>query len=90
MANINYLSTLNHYSFLPPGTICRVRGNGSNPHKFDYVKDDTIPIPGLLVKEELVRAKTDGTVLYRKVGEVAKTVAELRKDRQPVNRNPRV
>lgn len=84
--DINYIAQLEDYSLLPPGTICRVAGTGSNKHKFDYVKDNTTVILGLMVKEVLVQAKLDGTITFRKVGEVAKTAAELKKDGKKPNK----
>lgn len=84
--NINYIAQLEDYSLLPPGTICRVAGTGPNKHKFDYVRNNATVIPGLMVKEVLVQAKLDGTILFKKVVEVAKTAAELKKEGKKPNK----
>ena len=75
MANINYLAILNDWSFLPPGTVCRI--GGTTP-KFDYTTD-AVPI-ATVPKEVLKRVDSKGTILYVKVGETAQTSAELKKE----------
>ncbi|TXH47451.1 MAG: hypothetical protein E6Q97_27070 [Desulfurellales bacterium] len=75
----NYLATLNYMTHIPDGSI--YRGSG----KFDFMVDDTLPIP--IMKEKLVELKENADVIYKKAGETTKIRAELKKEDKPIAKN---
>ena len=70
------IATIADFSHLPPYVI--FRGRSGKVFKVEF--DDSAEV---VVKEKLVEAKPDGTVVFRKQGETAKTFAELIKEGKP-------
>jgi len=70
------IATTANFSHLVPGVI--FRGKSGKDLKVEF--DDSVKV---VVKEKLVEAKPDGTVVFRKPGETAKTSAELIKEGKP-------
>lgn len=70
------IATVADFSHLPPYAI--FRGRLGKELKVEF--DDSVKV---VVKEKLVEAKPDGTVVFRKPGETAKTSAELIKEGKP-------
>ena len=70
------IATTANFSLFSPGVI--FRGKSGKDLKVEF--DDSVKV---VVKEKLVEAKPDGTVVFRKPGETAKTSAELIKEGKP-------
>lgn len=64
------------FSHLVPYTI--FRGKSGNLLKVEF--DDSVKV---VIREKLVEAKPDGTAVFRKPGETAKTSVELIKEGKP-------
>jgi len=62
------------------------RGKSSKELKIEF-KDDQKPT---VIKEKLVEVKPDGSAVFRKAGETAKTSAELIKEGKPPVKEPPV
>lgn len=85
MSQINVLAVLPNHCAVPKGAI--FRGKTGNELKVDFYYDDTIPATTRNpIKEELKKAKEDGTVTYIKPGETIKTSTELIKEGKPVSK----
>jgi hypothetical protein len=65
------------FTLLPPGVI--FRGKSGKDLKVEF--DDEVK--SIVIKDKLVEAKPDGTAIFRKPGETAKTSAELIKEGKP-------
>lgn len=66
-----------NFALLLPGVI--FRGKSGKDLKVEFDDEDK----SVVVKEKLVEAKPDGTVVFRKPGETAKTSAGLIKEGKP-------
>lgn len=66
-----------NFSLLSPGVI--FRGKSGKDLKVEFDDEDK----SVVVKEKLVEAKPDGTAVFRKPGETAKTSVELIKEGKP-------
>lgn len=71
------IATPANFSHLVPGVI--FRGKSGKSLKVEF--DDSMKV--VVTQEKLVEAKPDGTVVFRKPGETAKTSAELIKEGKP-------
>ena len=71
------IATCHPWSHIPPGVI--FRGKSGKELKLEFKADK----PPTSIKEKLVEAKTDGTVVFKKPGETTKTSAELIKEGKP-------
>lgn len=71
------IALMHNFTLMEKGAICR--GFSGKEIKLEY-KSDSAP---KTIKEKLIEAKSDGTVLFKKAGETTKTSAELKKEGKP-------
>lgn len=74
----NYIIvTVPGFTLIQSGAI--YRGKSGKDLKIEFKTDQ----PPTIIKEKLVEAKLDGSVIFRKTGETVKTSAELIKEGKP-------
>jgi len=78
------IATVPNFTLIQAGAI--YRGKSGKDLKVEF-KDDQKPA---VIKEKLVEVKPDGSAVFRKAGETAKTSAELIKEGKPPVKKPPV
>ena len=78
------IATVPNFTLINAGAI--YRGKSGKELKIEF-KDDQKPA---VIKEKLVEVKPDGSAVFRKAGETAKTSAELIKEVKPPVKEPPV
>lgn len=78
------IATVPDFTLIPAGAI--YRGKSGKDLKVEF-KSDQKPT---VIKEKLVEVKPDGSAVFRKSGETAKTSAELIKDGKSPGKEPPV
>ena len=78
------IATVPNFTLINAGAI--YRGKSGKELKIEF-KDDQQPA---VIKEKLVEVKPDGSAVFRKAGETAKTSAELIKEGKPPVKEPPV
>lgn len=76
------IATVPNFTLIQEGAICR--GKSGKELKIEF-KDDQKPA---VIKEKLVEVKPDGSAVFRKAGETAKSSAELIKEGKPPSKEP--
>ena len=78
------IATVPNFTLINAGAI--YRGKSGKELKIEF-KDDQKPA---VIKEKLVEVKPDGSAVFRKAGETAKSSAELVKEGKPPVKEPPV